>query len=171
MRPALIAGFAAIVWMALSGDAWAAGPETASAGGTPPPPATSLSPPGAAAEVSCQVKAGWTDPYPSVVILKRLAPECSQAEVQVIRTNGQAYPTQCVAYRKGRLTIATATGDYHLTVGRDSLTGDFVSRLDPRYSRTALHWSCNKSPALVTDPMRTTAAVRRRPSFRHRQLQ
>ena len=104
-------------------------------------------PPGA---VSCRVNA-WGEPHPSVIVLDRLAPECEAACVQVIRTNGEAYPKQCVSFKDGTLTIGTRTGDYHLAVEGRRLHGDFVSTVDAAYSRKALDWACDRPPALVTD--------------------
>jgi hypothetical protein len=111
--------------------------------------------------VTCQVRA-WGEPYPSVIILARLAPECSEACVQVIRTNGWAYPLQCASLRRGQLDIDTKTGNYRLAVGPQSLRGDFLSTVDSAYSRTDLKWDCDGSPARVTDPMpsKVTAADR-----------
>ena len=122
----------------------------------PPQPAYS------AEVVSCQTQAGWGDPYPSIIMLRRLAPQCGAAWVQVIRTNGEPYPVQCATYEEGRLTISTATGDYHLAVERRSLTGDFISKLNPDYSRTALRWQCDAAPSRITDVAPTAAAAKHR---------
>ncbi|HKS89376.1 MAG TPA: hypothetical protein VJR70_08055 [Stellaceae bacterium] len=145
MRTTSMAGFATIALLALCGSASANGTEAGAAA------------PGAAGAVSCRVKA-WGEPYPSVIVLKRLAPECEAACVQVIRTNGEAYPKQCVSFKDGTLTIGTRTGDYHLAVGGQSLHGDFTSTVNAAYSRKALDWACDRSPALVTDNSRAAKA-------------
>jgi hypothetical protein len=157
--------FAAIAVAAmLSGGAAAAQQDRAAHPVDGSQPARALSSCGIAraVTVSCQAQAAWGDPYPSIIILKRLAPECGAAWVQVIRTNGTAYPEQCTSYEQGKLAIGTATGDYYLAVGRRSLTGNFVSRLDASYSRTALTWGCNRSPVLVTDAARPSSPAKPR---------
>ena len=109
-------------------------------------------------EVTCQTRAGWGDPYPSIIILKRLMPECDVAEVRVVRTNGHTYRAQCARYRDGRLTIATATGDYSLRVDQKALIGDFVSTVNPDFSRPGLIWNCNRSTATATEGLARDAA-------------
>lgn len=108
--------------------------------------------------VACQTRAGWGDPYPSIIILKRLVPACDVAEVEVVRTNGQKYRAQCAQYRDGRLTIATATGDYSLRVNRQALIGDFVSAVSSDFSRPGLIWTCDRPTATAAQTMSGGAA-------------
>lgn len=164
MRQSLTAMFTAIAVLAsssVSNAAAADNPAANPSGASPAPRAKRAVEPAHASGVTCQVKA-WGQPYPSVIILQRLAPECGAACVQVIRTNGEAYPKQCASYKDGRLAIDTATGDYRLVVGPQSLTGDFVSRRDAASSRTALTWQCDGSPARVADRVQPKTAARER---------
>ncbi|HLY43931.1 MAG TPA: hypothetical protein VKQ73_00020 [Stellaceae bacterium] len=165
MGQSLIATFTAIALLASSSASYAAAPDNPAANPSGAPPVSrakrAVAPVGTApaSGVTCQVKA-WGQPYPSVIILQRLAPECGAACVQVVRTNGEAYPKQCAPYKDGKLAIDTATGDYRLVVGPQSLIGDFVSRRDAASSRTALTWQCDGSPARVADRAQPKTAAR-----------